>query len=217
MTGWAVCAAVAVAAAVATAWRPSAVCRLRRRSCGGGGNAGAGTPTGEGMGEFLAQVRGCLRGGGTVQEALGSHGRYPFATRSITVARMAAVLRRTRNRDETMRQVESMAFEFTAVCRLSERSGCEMVRCLDVVADDYRRLRMMEDLRRNAFAMPLATVRLLSALPFLTVAMGMLLGADPVGFLLGSAGGMACLGLGGVCYLIGLVWLRALFEDEGDS
>lgn len=217
MTGWAVCAAVAVAAAVAAAWRPSAVCRLRRRSCGGGGNAGAGTPTGEGMGEFLAQVRGRLRGGGTVQEALGSHGRYPFATRSITVARMAAVLRRTRNRDETMRQVESMAFEFTAVCRLSERSGCEMVRCLDVVADDYRRLRMMEDLRRNAFAMPLATVRLLSALPFLTVAMGMLLGADPVGFLLGSAGGMACLGLGGVCYLIGLVWLRALFEDEGDS
>ena len=130
---------------------------------------------------------------------------------------MAAVLRRTRNRDETMRQVESMAFEFTAACRLSERSGCEMVRCLDVVADDYRRLRMMEDLRRNAFAMPLATVRLLSALPFLTVAMGMLLGGDPVGFLLGSAGGMACLGLGGVCYLIGLVWLRALFEDEGDS
>ena len=49
------------------------------------------------------------------------------------------------------------------------------------------------------------------------VAMGMLLGGDPVGFLLGSAGGMACLGLGGVCYLIGLVWLRALFEDEGDS
>ena len=45
----------------------------------------------------------------------------------------------------------------------------------------------------------------------------MLLGGDPVGFLLGSAGGMACLGLGGVCYLIGLVWLRALFEDEGDS
>ena len=201
MTGWAVCASVAVAAAVAAAWRPSAVCRLRRRTCGGGGNAGAGAPTGEGMGEFLAQVRGRLRGGGTVQEALGSHGRYPFATRSITVARMAAVLRRTRNRDETMRQVESMAFEFTAACRLSERSGCEMVRCLDVVADDYRRLRMMEDLRRNAFAMPLATVRLLSALPFLTVAMGMLLGADPVGFLLGSAGGMACLGLGGVCYL----------------
>ena len=191
MTGWAVCAAVAVAAAVATAWRPSAVWQIATaEGCGGGGNAGAGTPTGEGMGEFLAQVRGrpCAAVG-TVQEALGSHGRYPFATRSITVARMAAVLRRTRNRDETMRQVESMAFEFTAVCRLRRAFGLRDGalprrggRRLSTAAHDGGPA--PQRLRHAVGHGPGCCRRCRSS----TVAMGMLLGADPVGFLLGSAG-----------------------------
>ena len=117
-----------------------------------------------------------------------------------------------------MRQVESMAFEFTAACRLSERSGCEMVRCLDVVADDYRRLRMMEDLRRNAFAMPLATVRLLSGVAVPHGGDGHAAGRRPGGVpaRFGRRDGRVW-DWEGSCYLIGLVWLRALFEDEGDS
>lgn len=208
MTEWPWCAAIAAGLAVLAAWRPRAVLRLRPRAIHDANASG-----GEGVGVLIASVQGRLRSGSTVFEALERYMGCPFATRAITLPRMRAVLWRARIRDETARQVETMAFAFTAACRLSERSGCEMARCLDVVAEDHHRLRMMENLRRNAFAMPAATVRLLSALPFVTVALGMLLGADPMGFLFDSVGGLACLGIGLACYLIGLLWLRMLFDE----
>lgn len=186
-----------------------------RRSMFRGAYGGAAVRERCGMAALLASVCARLRGGGTVTEALERYAERPFATRTATLRRWHGVLERVRTRDETVAQVRVVAFEAYAACRLSELSGCETVRCLEVVAADYRRLRMTEDLRRNAFAMPRATVRLLSALPFVTLGMGMLLGADPVAFLFGSAGGVTCLLLGSCCYLLGLAWLRILLADSG--
>lgn len=167
-----------------------------------------------GMAALLAGVCARLRGGGSMLEALERYADGPFATRAVTRDRVRALLYRVRMRDETESQVEAVAFGVVAACRLSETSGCEAARCLAVVAEDYRRLRMAEDLRRNAFAMPLATVKLLSALPLLTVVMGMALGADPLLFLFGSAGGTVCGAVGMACYVAGMVWLRVLLNDK---
>lgn len=66
-----------------------------------------------------------------------------------------------------------------------------------------------------ACAVPKATVGLLSALPAVTVALGELLGARPLAFLLGSPRGVVCLVLGGCCYAAGLAWMRALLKGSG--
>jgi tight adherence protein B len=57
---------------------------------------------------------------------------------------------------------------------------------------------------------PRATARLLAGLPLLGLAMGVALGARPLGFLLGSLPGAMCLGLGVGLDVLGLWWTRRL-------
>jgi tight adherence protein B len=47
--------------------------------------------------------------------------------------------------------------------------------------------------------------------------MGAGLGADPLGFLLGTAAGAGCLALGGVLVGLGLLWTRALVRSVEPS
>jgi tight adherence protein B len=62
----------------------------------------------------------------------------------------------------------------------------------------------------SALAGPRASWRLLAALPVAGVLLGVALGADPLGFLLGSPVGFACLGGGAVLDAVGLVWVRRI-------
>lgn len=195
-----------ISAGVAIAHNPRAIRRLATPRCDGSSRNGCG------IAAFISTVCASLRSGGTVWMSMERFADHPFAVREMTVSRVARVMERVRAREESRAHVLTVSREFVAACRLSDLSGCEEMRCLNVVADDYRRLRMMEDLRRNAFAMPLATVRLLLALPLVTMVLGVVLGADPVSFLLGTAGGMTCLVLGLTCYLIGLEWIRVLLR-----
>lgn len=55
---------------------------------------------------------------------------------------------------------------------------------------------------------PQATARLLAALPVLGVLLGIGLGGDPVGFLVGSPVGLSCLAGGVLLEALGLVWTR---------
>ncbi|NEG90033.1 pilus assembly protein [Bifidobacterium aerophilum] len=131
----------------------------------------------------------------------------------ITVTRLRGILAGRALPKERGQQIESVATELAAAVRLSESSGCPAVRCLEVVADSYRRARLLDDLRAQAFAVPQATVKLLSALPLITVMLGELLGAKPLSFLFGSTQGATCLGLGMCCYAAGVAWMRAMLRD----
>ena len=57
---------------------------------------------------------------------------------------------------------------------------------------------------------PRATARMLSGLPLIGIALGMLLGADPVGFLLGSPVGLGCLVTGVVLTAVGMWWTNRI-------
>ena len=106
------------------------------------------------------------------------------------------------------------AAELHAACRLSLTLGCETGRCLQAVAESLKRQRLLDDLRANAFAMPKATVKLLMALPQLTVLLGEGMGAHPLTFLFSGVRGWTCLGFACVCYGFGLVWIRALMRQD---
>ena len=127
--------------------------------------------------------------------------------------RLAAEQRRLP--DESPAQVLEAARGVTAAAVLSDELGCQAVPCLEAVLTAYRQMRLMQNLRSQACAVPKATVGLLSALPAVTVALGELLGARPLAFLLGSPRGVVCLVLGGCCYAAGLAWMRALLKGSG--
>ena len=156
-----------------------------------------------------------LRGGGTLVEAFEEQSSRRFATQRITVERLITVFEQRRLPDESPAQVLEAARGVTAAAVLSDELGCQAVPCLEAVLTAYRQMRLMQNLRSQACAVPKATVGLLSALPAVTVALGELLGARPLAFLLGSPRGVVCLVLGGCCYAAGLAWMRALLKGSG--
>lgn len=129
--------------------------------------------------------------------------------------RLITVFEQRRLPDESPAQVLEAAREVNAAAVLSDELGCQAVPCLEAVLTAYRQMRLMQNLRSQACAVPKATVGLLSALPAVTVALGEFLGARPLAFLIGSPRGVVCLILGGCCYAAGLAWMRALLKGSG--
>lgn len=162
----------------------------------------------------VAALRASVRGGATPVQAFEELRGEPFALPELTLFRIDTAVR---SRCSTRRQrdrTERLGMELYAACMLSSRLGCEMSRCLDAVAASLKRQQLLDGLRDNALAMPKATVKLLMALPMLTVILGEGMGAQPMRFLLGDAKGWACLGFAGCCYAIGLTWIHALMRQK---
>lgn len=168
----------------------------------------------------VASLRASVRSGATLVQAFEELGGTPFATPELTRLRITMVIRRRCPPKEQsgqggqVSQVERLSGELHAACRLSLTLGCETGRCLQAVAESLKRQRLLDDLRANAFAMPKATVKLLMALPLLTVLLGEGMGAHPLTFLFSGVRGWACLGFACVCYGFGLVWIRALMRQD---
>lgn len=164
----------------------------------------AGSPR-VGVAQVITSAIARLRGGGTLVEAFEEQSSRRFATQRITVERLITVFEQRRLPDESPAQVLEAARGVTAAAVLSDELGCQAVPCLEAVLTAYRQMRLMQNLRSQACAVPKATVGLLSAL----------LEARPLAFLLGSPRGVVCLVLGGCCYAAGLAWMRALLKGSG--
>lgn len=161
-----------------------------------------------------------MRSGATLVQAFEELGGTPFATAELTRLRITMVIRsRCPPNEQSGRfgqsgQVERLSGELYAACQLSLTLGCETGRCLQAVAESLKRQRLLDDLRSNAFAMPKATVKLLMALPLLTVLLGEGMGAHSLAFLVSGVKGLACLGFALCCYTFGLIWIRALMRQD---
>lgn len=94
-----------------------------------------------------------------------------------------------------------------AACwRVAERSGAGLAASVTRLAVSAR---AAEDIRASLegqLAVPRATARMLAVLPLIGVGFGILLGADPVGWLCGTPAGRGCLAGGVVLTLTGLWW-----------
>ncbi|RSX54602.1 hypothetical protein [Bifidobacterium samirii] len=182
----------------------------------------------------IASAVAALRGGATIRDAFpdtgkprqrsdvppgaheGASSRPPMNT--LTEQRLYELLSRHALPKETDRQIADAATQIALAARLSERLGCPAVRCLEAVEQSHRRSRLLADSREQALAVPQATIRLLSALPAVTVLLGELMGARPIGFLFGTPAGLGCLLLGGGFHAAGMAWTAAMLsaaDDEG--
>ena len=163
----------------------------------------------------VAALRASVRSGATLVEAFEQLQGSSFAVPELTRFRIARAVRSRCSSQERRDMAKDLDAELYAACALSLSLGCETGRCLEAVAASLQRQRLLTDLRNNAFAIPQATVKLLMALPLLTVMLGEGMGVHPLHFLLTSAKGWACFGFAGCCYIVGLCWIRMLMRREG--
>lgn len=160
----------------------------------------------------VSALQASVKSGATLVGAFEELGGMPFATAELTPFRIRLVVRARSLPKERREQIDLLSGELYAACRLSADLGCETSHCLDVVASSLKRRRLMDDLRANVFAMPQATVKLLLALPLVTLLLGETIGARPFAFLFGNSKGLLCLGFAACCYALGLLWVRVLMK-----
>lgn len=97
-----------------------------------------------------------------------------------------------------------------AAWRVSERSGAPIAAVLATVAENLRHRRQLEALLETELAAARTSGRIMAALPFLALALGVLGGGDPLGFLLHHELGQWLILAGVVLTAAGVVWIDRL-------
>ncbi|OZG50746.1 tight adherence protein B [Pseudoscardovia suis] len=175
-------------------------------------HTGMKTATGD-IDAALSAVNARLKAGAGLQEAFEDCAGFRFATAGLTARRIEMTLRARGVGDGA--DVNAAAQSVAWACALSAQAGCDAGSCLEAVRVECARQR---DARRNAdqaLAMPLATVRILMALPLVTLLAGEAMGARPMAFLLGNPAGWGMLGVGAAFEGCGIAWMRWLVHRFG--
>ncbi|GEK20095.1 type II secretion protein F [Cellulomonas xylanilytica] len=102
-----------------------------------------------------------------------------------------------------------------AAARLSDDLGAPLAGVLERIASAVAADEEADGERRAALAGPRSTAQVLAWLPLLGVALGALLGADPVAVVLSGGIGTASAVLGAVLLLLGRWWTAALLARAG--
>ncbi len=97
-----------------------------------------------------------------------------------------------------------------AAWEVAGRSGAALVVVLSRVAASLRSDEEARDEVTAALGPPRATAKMLALLPLFGLALGLSMGADPLGFLLGSTAGLFCLAAGCGLALAGVWWVEQL-------
>lgn len=95
---------------------------------------------------------------------------------------------------------------------VSERSGAALAEIVERVAAGLRDELDAAAEVATAMAPARATAKMLAALPLFGMGLGMSMGAHPLAFLLGSEGGLVCLGVGLGLALVGVFWVEHLAD-----
>ena len=85
-------------------------------------------------------------------------------------------------------------------------SGSGLAASVDRLASSCRAAEEIRGRLDVEMAGPRATARMLATLPLIGIGLGILMGADPVSWLLGSSIGFGCLGAGALLTLLGFIW-----------
>lgn len=172
-----------------------------------------------GIGVTLSAIIASLQAGSGVVQAL-QRAREPTGVAicdcegNIDVVQISRVFDACRLPEESRAHSARVACDVCVAGDVSVRSGCPAARCFEAVRSSYKRARLQEDLRNNAFAVPKSTTRMLLALPAVVVVFAQFLGAQPLAMLFGSVQGFAMLCLGVLCYAGGFAWMRKLMSES---
>ena len=105
---------------------------------------------------------------------------------------------------------EPLLLSLAALWQVCEGSGGALAAALDRLVDSARQGARTRREIKAQLAGPRATMKVLAALPIVGVGMGFMMGANPLGFLLGSVWGWVCLVVAGLLEVGGVLWTRKL-------
>ena len=165
------------------------------------------------LGAVLRDVAAQLRAGAGPAQAwsrvLGVPAAGPVpSTATLLTATSRTGRRPRRGGDDHVQRVRAV----TAAAQLSEELGAPLAGVLDRISTAVAADEEAQGEREAALAGPRSTAQVLAWLPLLGVALGALLGADPVGVVLSGGLGTMSAVLGAVLLLAGRGWTAALLS-----
>ncbi|MFE4229758.1 hypothetical protein ACFRJ8_17940 [Arthrobacter sp. NPDC056886] len=171
---------------------------------------GSGTVLGPESLRILAAARAAALRGSSVAEAIRREVSGRSASEGTVVLGMGAVGVRAG------RDVHVWG-ELAACFDTAEASGCPLADVLARLAAHLETEDDAEAARQTALAGPRATVRLLTWLPLSGLALGLLLGVDPVATLLGNPWGLGALAAGAALTAVGRLWSSRLVRAAAEA
>lgn len=140
------------------------------------------------------------------ERAVASTGK-PVTPQALAVCRMGGDVPAAL-RDDAADQ--RLLFSLAALWQVSEGSGAAMAAALDrLVAGARDSARLRREIA-GELAAPRASARVLAFLPVIGLGMAFAIGANPLGFLLGTPVGLACVVLAAGFEVTGMLWMRRL-------
>lgn len=178
------------------------------------------------VGTLCGTVAGDLRAGSPPHTALAGaieDDGWPDAPELVDAARLLlAAARFGGDVPEALRaaarQEGAAGLAAVAACwQVAVDGGAGLAAGLDRIAAALRAERDQRDDLRAQLAGPRSTALMLALLPLFGVVLGAGLGADPVGTLLGTPTGLACLLAGGLLEWAGLAWTGRIVRSAEES
>lgn len=159
--------------------------------------------------EILGGLRDELLAGAALrvafERAVEATGDTDVCSESLAVCRLGGDVATALRRDG---RAEPLLLSLAALWQVSEGSGSALAAALDRLLDGAVQSAKVRREVAGQLAGPRATMRVLAVLPAIGIGMGLLMGANPIGFLLGTVWGWACLGAAVVLEGLGVVWVR---------
>ncbi len=111
---------------------------------------------------------------------------------------------------------DPLLLSLAALWQVCEGSGGALAAALDRLVDGARQTAAVRREISSQLAGPRATMRVLAVLPGFGMLLGLGIGVNPLGFLLGSFVGWCCLTVAMLLEVAGVVWMRRLVGSIED-
>ena len=153
-----------------------------------------------------------LRAGSTPGEALErAAGDPPLWPHALAAARFGDRVDQGLRLDAERREdIAGPLRQFAACWHVGVTRGSGLAVSVDRLAVSLRVQQELQSTLRSELAAPRATARMLGLLPVIGIVMGYLLGADPLGWFLGSPVGVMVLACAFFLTLVGVIWTRRI-------